>query len=91
MSMQCQNKASAAHISSVEQLAQLKAVTELTMLVPWFIVSPQSWKKFMGVTFRQKLIIRQSEGIMENGTTETKKDHGIAESLLLAEWLRRQA
>lgn len=68
----------------------IEAVTEL-MLVPWFIVSPQSWKKFMGVTSDKNSSLDKARELWKTAPLKRKKDHGIAESLLLAEWLKRQA
>lgn len=67
----------------------IQAVTEL-MNVPWFIVNPQSWKKAMGVTSEKETSLIKARELWKTAPLKLKKSHGVAESLLLAEWLRRQ-
>lgn len=67
----------------------IEAVTEL-MQVPWFIVSPQTWKRAMGVTSEKETSLITARELWKTAPLKLKKNHGIAESLLLAEWLRRQ-
>jgi len=68
----------------------IQAVTEL-MNVPWFIVNPQTWKKDMGVTSEKETSLIKARKLWITAPLNLKKNHGVAESLLLAEWLRRQA
>jgi Holliday junction resolvasome RuvABC endonuclease subunit len=67
----------------------IQAVTEL-MNVPWFIINPKSWKKAMGVTSEKETSLIKARELWKTAPLKLKKNHGVAESLLLAEWLRRQ-
>lgn len=57
---------------------------------PWFIVSPQRWKADMGVTSDKSTSLELARKTWSTAPLTRKKDHGVAEALLLAEWLRRQ-
>lgn len=57
---------------------------------PWFIVSPQRWKADMGVTSDKSTSLNLARQLWTTAPLTRKKDHGVAEALLLAEWLRRQ-
>lgn len=57
---------------------------------PWYIVSPQRWKADMGVTSDKSTSLELARHQWPTAPLTRKKDHGVAEALLLAEWLRRQ-
>lgn len=57
---------------------------------PWFIVSPKKWKADMGVTSDKSTSLNLARQLWTTAPLARKKDHGVAEALLLAEWLRRQ-
>lgn len=57
---------------------------------PWFIVSPQRWKADMKVTSDKSTSLELARKTWSTAPLTRKKDHGVAEALLLAEWLRRQ-
>lgn len=57
---------------------------------PWFIVSPQRWKADMKVTSDKSTSLNLARQLWTTAPLTRKKDHGVAEALLLAEWLRRQ-
>ena len=57
---------------------------------PWFIVRPQRWKADMGVTSDKETSLELARSIWPDAPLKRKKDHGVAEALLMAEWLRRQ-
>ena len=67
----------------------IEAVTEL-FRDPWFIVRPQRWKADMGVTSDKNTSLELARQLWKTAPLTRKKDHGVAEALLLAEWLRRQ-
>ncbi len=53
-------------------------------------VSPQVWKRAMGVTHEKGTSLALARGMWPGAPLRRVKDHGVAEALLLAEWLRRQ-
>lgn len=67
----------------------IQAIVELTR-APWVIVRPQRWKKDMGVTAQKSTSLDLARHIWPIAPLKRVKDHGVAEALLLAEWLRRQ-
>jgi hypothetical protein len=44
----------------------------------------------MGVTYDKSTSLELARKIWSTAPLTRKKDHGVAEALLLAEWLRRQ-
>lgn len=67
----------------------IQAIVELTR-APWVIVRPQRWKKDMDVTARKSTSLELARTLWPTAPLKRVKDHGVAEALLLAEWLRRQ-
>jgi Holliday junction resolvasome RuvABC endonuclease subunit len=68
----------------------IQAIVELTR-APWVIVRPQNWKKDMGVTAQKSTSLDLARSLWPNAPLGRVKDHGVAEALLLAEWIRRQS
>jgi Holliday junction resolvasome RuvABC endonuclease subunit len=68
----------------------IQAIVELTR-APWVIVRPQNWKKDMGVTAQKSNSLDLARSLWPNAPLGRVKDHGVAEALLLAEWIRRQS
>ena len=66
----------------------IQAIVELTR-APWLIVRPQIWKKDVGVTSDKNTSLELARRLWPRAPLSRQKDHGIAEALLLAEWLRR--
>ena len=66
----------------------IQAIVELTR-APWLIVRPQTWKKDVGVTSDKNTSLELARRLWPRAPLSRQKDHGIAEALLLAEWLRR--
>lgn len=58
----------------------------------WHIVSPQRWKRDMGLTSDKEVCRNVAINLFPEGkqNLDKKKHHNRAEALLLAEWLRRQ-
>jgi crossover junction endodeoxyribonuclease RuvC len=58
----------------------------------WHIVSPQRWKRDMGLTSDKEDCRLKAISLFPDGYEylSKKKHHNRAEALLLAEWLRRQ-
>lgn len=56
---------------------------------PWMLVTPQKWKKEMGLTSDKDESLEMARQLWPNAPLERKKDNGRAEALLMAEWLRR--
>lgn len=67
----------------------IQAIVELTR-APWVIVRPQTWKKDLGVTSDKNTSLELARQLWPSAPLARQKDHGIAEALLLAEWLRRE-
>lgn len=70
----------------------LRAVCE-DLMFKVVLVAPGTWKKAMGLTGKGKeasreLAMRMFPAVRDE--LSRKKDHGRAEALLIAEWLRRQ-
>jgi Holliday junction resolvasome RuvABC endonuclease subunit len=57
---------------------------------PWHMVTPQKWKKDLGLTSDKNLSLDMARELWPTAPLTRKKDNGRAESLLMAEWLRRQ-
>lgn len=55
---------------------------------PWHFVSPQMWKKDLGLKADKNESLDLARKIWPNAPLSRKKDNGRAEALLLAEWLR---
>lgn len=55
----------------------------------WHIVSPQRWKKAMGVNQDKLKSLTVARELWPNAPLSRMKDHGRAEALLIAEYLRR--
>jgi crossover junction endodeoxyribonuclease RuvC len=58
----------------------------------WHIVSPQRWKRDMGLTSDKEVCRNVAINLFPEAkqNLDKKKHHNRAEALLLAEWLRRQ-
>lgn len=69
-------------------VGSILAVIELTR-DPWMIVRPQQWKKDIGVTSDKNTSLEMARTLWPGAPLSRQKDHGVAEALLLAEWLRR--
>lgn len=67
----------------------IQAVVELSR-APWMIVRPQVWKKDLGVTSDKQTSLELARRLWPNAPLSRQKDHGVAEALLLAEWLKRR-
>ena len=57
---------------------------------PWQLVTPQKWKKEMGLTSDKNESLAMARELWPTAPLARKMDNGRAESLLLAEWLRKQ-
>lgn len=57
---------------------------------PWQLVTPQKWKKDMGLTSDKDLSLNMARELWPNAPLARKMDNGRAEALLMAEWLRKQ-
>lgn len=57
---------------------------------PWHLVSPQKWKKDMGLSSDKNDSLELAREIWPIAPLLRKLDNGRAEALLLAEWLRRE-
>ena len=66
----------------------IDAVADM-MFGVWHIVSPQRWKKSMGVTQDKLKSLNLARELWPNAPLSRMKDHGRAEALLIAEYLRR--
>ena len=55
---------------------------------PWHLVTPQKWKKDMGLTANKDESLSMARELWPEAPLARKKDNGRAEALLLAEWLR---
>jgi len=56
---------------------------------PWMLVTPQKWKKEMGLTADKNESLEMARKLWPNAPLTRKMDNGRAEALLMAEWLRR--
>ena len=56
---------------------------------PWMLVTPQKWKKEMGLTADKDESLELARKLWPNAPLARKMDNGRAEALLMAEWLRR--
>lgn len=57
---------------------------------PWQLVTPQKWKKDMGLTSDKDLSLAMARELWPTAPLARKMDNGRAEALLMAEWLRKQ-
>jgi crossover junction endodeoxyribonuclease RuvC len=55
----------------------------------WELVTPQRWKKAMGLSSDKKDSLAMARELWPNAPLTRAKDNGRAEALLLAEYLRR--
>lgn len=56
---------------------------------PWMLVTPQKWKKELGLTSDKDLSLNMARELWPEAPLARKMDNGRAEALLMAEWLRR--
>jgi hypothetical protein len=56
---------------------------------PWHLVTPQKWKKDMGLTSDKNESLTMARELWPNAPLTRKMDNGRAEALLMAEWARR--
>jgi hypothetical protein len=54
------------------------------------LVTPQKWKKDMGLTSDKDLSLAMARELWPTAPLSRKMDNGRAEALLMAEWLRKQ-
>ena len=68
------------------------AIQGLLDLLPWSVTlaEPRVWKKTMGLTADKASSLLAARSLWPEAPLKRVKDHGAAEALLLAEWLRRQ-
>lgn len=57
---------------------------------PIHYITPQKWKKNLGLSANKDESLVLAKQLFPNAPITLKKHHGLAEALLLAEWLRRQ-
>ena len=57
---------------------------------PWHLVTPQRWKKLLELDSDKNKSLELARNLWPNAPLSRKKDNGRAESLLLAEYLRRE-
>ena len=58
--------------------------------IPYRLVAPGTWKRAMGVSADKEQARAKARERWPTASLSRKKDHGRAEALLLAEYLRRQ-
>lgn len=61
------------------------------LLCPAHLVTPQMWKKAMGLTADKRSSLKMARELWPNAPLGRQKDNGRAEALLIAEWARRNA
>ena len=61
------------------------------LLCPAHLVTPQKWKKDMGLTSDKRTSLKMARELWPNAPLTRQKDNGRAEALLIAEWARRFA
>lgn len=68
------------------------AIQGLLDLLPWpvTLAEPRVWKRTMGLTADKASSLLAARNLWPEAPLKRVKDHGAAEALLLAEWLRRQ-
>ncbi len=68
------------------------AIQGLLDLLPWpvTLAEPRVWKRTMGLTADKSSSLLAARSLWPEAPLTRVKDHGAAEALLLAEWLRRQ-
>jgi len=68
------------------------AIQGLLDLLPWpaTLAEPRVWKRTMGLTADKSSSLLAARSLWPEAPLKRVKDHGAAEALLLAEWLRRQ-
>lgn len=59
------------------------------LLCPAHLVTPQKWKKDMGLTADKRTSLKMARELWPNAPLTRQKDNGRAEALLIAEWARR--
>jgi crossover junction endodeoxyribonuclease RuvC len=57
---------------------------------PTTMVTPQKWKKAMGLSKDKNLSLDMARGLWPQAPLKRKKDNGRAEALLIAEFFRRE-
>ena len=81
-------------VSAVASLARGYGMWEgilAALGIPYQLVTPQAWKKSMGLIGKAKDDSRiMAQRMFPDVELPLKKDHGRAEALLLAEYLRRE-
>lgn len=66
----------------------IEAVAELTGY-PFVLVTPQKWKKYHGLIGTEKSAsLELARGLFPQAPLTRKKDHGRADALLMALWLK---
>lgn len=66
----------------------IEAVCELTRY-PVHFVSPQAWKKYWGLTSNKDESLDVARMMWPEAPLKRKKDHGVAEALLIADYWRQ--
>lgn len=66
----------------------IQAVLDLSRW-PVTLAEPRVWKRAMGVTANKESSLALARSLWPTAPLARVKDHGAAEALLLAEWLRR--
>lgn len=61
------------------------------LLCPAHLVTPQKWKKDMGLTADKRTSLKMARELWPNAPLTLQKHNGRAEALLIAEWARRFA
>jgi Holliday junction resolvasome RuvABC endonuclease subunit len=61
------------------------------LLCPAHLVTPQAWKKAMGLTSDKRTSLNMARELWPNAPLGRQKDNGRAEALLIAEWARRNS
>lgn len=67
------------------------AIQAVLDLLPWPITmaEPRTWKRAMGLSAEKGTSLVLARRLWPAAPLKRAKDHGLAEALLLAEWLRR--
>jgi len=68
------------------------AIQGLLDLLPWpvTLAEPRVWKSNMGLTSDKGSSLIVARQLWPQAPLKRVKDHGVAEALLLAEWMRRR-
>jgi len=68
----------------------IEATAELTHY-PFVLVTPQAWKKFHGLIGTEKSAsLELARSMFPEASLKRQKDHGRADALLMAVWLKEQ-